>query len=378
MPLRNPRLLIPIWNDFVGKKYELQSNSVHLAKAINWLVESQNANQDGGSASQYAVKAWLDSYPETTGYIIPTFLKYSIYSGESEYVDKAIRMSDYLLDLQMTSGAFPGGKISVNGGAATIFNTGQILFGLCSIYKQTKEEKYLTSAVKAGDWMCEMQDEDGCWRKALSTAVDDIPHVYNVRAAWALLKLNEIQPNDRYVECNKKNVNWCLEQKNENHWFDKNAFYENSDPFTHNICYTLRGILESGIQLKNDDYIEEVKKSVDEMIKRINSDGSFAARFRSDWTSKDKFSCLTGDLQMAIILAKLYQLFENPEYKELMKKINLHNKTLQRTKGHPSICGAIKGAHPFWGKYCPYSFPNWATKFFVDALLMEEELKTAK
>ncbi|MBC8072612.1 MAG: hypothetical protein IAG13_30100, partial [Deltaproteobacteria bacterium] len=32
--------------------------------------------------------------------------------------------------------------------------------------------------------------------------------------------------------------------------------------------------------------------------------------------------------------------------------------------------GAIKGSHPIWGGYSPFTYPNWATKFFVDALLL--------
>ncbi len=30
--------------------------------------------------------------------------------------------------------------------------------------------------------------------------------------------------------------------------------------------------------------------------------------------------------------------------------------------------GAIRGSQPIWGQYSPFTYPNWATKFFVDAL----------
>jgi hypothetical protein len=33
------------------------------------------------------------------------------------------------------------------------------------------------------------------------------------------------------------------------------------------------------------------------------------------------------------------------------------------------VRGAIKGSQPVWGRYAPLTFPNWAAKFFVDALL---------
>jgi len=32
----------------------------------------------------------------------------------------------------------------------------------------------------------------------------------------------------------------------------------------------------------------------------------------------------------------------------------------------------VKGSHPFDGEYGRYEVLNWATKFFVDALLLDE------
>ena len=33
------------------------------------------------------------------------------------------------------------------------------------------------------------------------------------------------------------------------------------------------------------------------------------------------------------------------------------------------VRGAIAGSYPIWGRYAPLTFPNWATKFFIDALI---------
>jgi hypothetical protein len=35
-----------------------------------------------------------------------------------------------------------------------------------------------------------------------------------------------------------------------------------------------------------------------------------------------------------------------------------------------NVRGALPGSYPIWGKYEPFAFPNWATKFFADALMM--------
>ena len=51
-----------------------------LHEVIDWLCRAQDhsASADGGVARDYSlIHGWATSYPETTGYIIPTFLAYS-------------------------------------------------------------------------------------------------------------------------------------------------------------------------------------------------------------------------------------------------------------------------------------------------------------
>jgi hypothetical protein len=35
-----------------------------------------------------------------------------------------------------------------------------------------------------------------------------------------------------------------------------------------------------------------------------------------------------------------------------------------------NVRGAIKGSQPIWGGYATLSYPNWATKFFVDSVML--------
>src|SRR3979490_737652 len=105
-----------------------------LGFLIRWLLDAQRA--DGGIAAYYSLlKGYSDSYPEVTGYIIPTLFDYS----HSEYshstkdetatvaADRAIH---WLLSLQMPAGAFPGGLHGSSSDVQpSVFNTGQILHG---------------------------------------------------------------------------------------------------------------------------------------------------------------------------------------------------------------------------------------------------------
>ena len=38
------------------------------------------------------------------------------------------------------------------------------------------------------------------------------------------------------------------------------------------------------------------------------------------------------------------------------------------------IRGGISGSHPIWGEYMKYSYPNYAVKFFADAIMLQEEV----
>ena len=40
----------------------------------------------------------------------------------------------------------------------------------------------------------------------------------------------------------------------------------------------------------------------------------------------------------------------------------------------PAIDGALAGSYPIYGRYAPLQFPNWATKFLVDSLLLRERV----
>jgi hypothetical protein len=35
------------------------------------------------------------------------------------------------------------------------------------------------------------------------------------------------------------------------------------------------------------------------------------------------------------------------------------------------VRGALAGSAPIWGAYSRFEFPNWAAKFFADALMMD-------
>jgi hypothetical protein len=110
------------------------------------------------------VKGWGASYPETTGYIIPTFLHYADSMHLPDARHRAIQMADWEVEIQLPYGAVRSGMLGTRLGPA-VFNTGQVLSGWVSAYAATGDERYARSAVNAAEWLATIQDDDGAWRR---------------------------------------------------------------------------------------------------------------------------------------------------------------------------------------------------------------------
>ncbi|PYM33048.1 MAG: hypothetical protein DME15_12170, partial [Candidatus Rokuibacteriota bacterium] len=148
---------------------------------------------------------WLPPYPETTGYIIPTFLQYAAFSGEGGYVERALRMGDWEIEIQLPSGAIRGG-MGVNE-YPIVFNTGQVISGWTSLYGETGQKRFLEAAARAADWLVAIQDQDGKWSQH---TLKDIPHAYNTRVAWPLLEVYALTGVDKYYQAAESQILWAL------------------------------------------------------------------------------------------------------------------------------------------------------------------------
>jgi hypothetical protein len=125
--------------------------------------------------------------------------------------------------------------------------------------------------------------------------------------------------------------------------------------------------------LNEEKYIKASIRTSDELIKHISKNGRMPGRFDHNWQPSVKWSCLTGMAQMSIVWSKLFKYTGKTDYKKAYEKVNHFLKRTQDiTINNPGIKGGIKGSYPINGGYCPYRILNWATKFFIDALLLEE------
>ena len=99
------------------------------------------------------------------------------------------------------------------------------------------------------------------------------------------------------------------------------------------------------------------------------------ATLNEEWKSRDNYSCLTGDAQIAGIWLKIYKLTGDARFLNSALKLLDQVKATQCLNGrNSSIRGGIAGSYPLWGTYAPFNYPNWAAKFFADSLMLQESI----
>jgi DUF1680 family protein len=325
------------------------------------------------------VRGWLPPYPETTGYIIPTFLEYAERQGNDKYVERAVRMGDWETEIQLPTGAVRGG-MGIND-YPVIFNTGQVLQGWTALYRRTALQKYLDSAIRAGDWLTAVQDSDGKWVKH---AYHGVPTTYHSRVAWPLLELAQASGSSKYAKAAERHILWTLAQVQSDGWIENMGFELGRAPWTHTIAYTLEGIAECAVYLCGDvqkQCMDAVTMAMTRLMEKyeLGKDNPYGmprylpARFGPSWQPEADYSCLTGDAQISLIWLRLYQRTGDMRLLNAALKMIEQLKTRQNlTSRNAGIRGALPGSYPVWGKYHPFEYVNWAAKFFADALMTQQ------
>jgi glycosyltransferase involved in cell wall biosynthesis len=350
----------------------------HLDAAIDWLCRAQDACAEGGVSYGYHVRhGWMAAYPETTGYIIPTLFDCAQRTGKVDACghhlrDRAIGLARWLTRVQLDSGAIPGGTVLLFP-QPTVFNTGQVLDGWCRTLQETGAPEIRDAIRRAAAWLVSVLDDDGCWRRGLSPLTPKTPAVYNVRTASMLLRSGILLGDAAWRDAAIRNANWALTQQNPNGWFNNNCVADNVHPLTHTIGYTLEGLLNFAIQLGDERHLAAVMRTSDALLPRIRADGFIAGRFDAQWRPATTWNCLTGASQLAMVWFRLSRVTGDEKYASAARRVLDFVKGTQRigsrSLSEAGCVGGIKGSHPIWGHYEPFAYPNWATKFFADALI---------
>lgn len=357
----------------------------HLKAAIAWLKRAQDSNDSGGVAWGYRTRrpvrtarplGWISAYPETTGYIIPTMLRFSDLEGDEDCLHRAYRMAHWELSIQLADGGFQGGILGAQPVASTTFVTGQVLFGLSAAFKRFCEEPVRTAAIRGGEFLLSCLDETGRFVRGYSHFCAPGAKAYEVRTGLALAELGGILGDQRFVSSASRIADYALSRQQTNGWFRENDLDDHDQPLTHTIGYALEGLHGIGTEMGRSDCFAAVQRTLDQITPLIREDGFLAGRWHEDWSPAVSWACLTGSAQIAGVFLRMYRQTGMQKYYEAgLKLLGFVCFTQDLEVGVPGLDGGIRGSYPFDGDYGQWSVLNWGNKFFCDSVMDFLELR---
>ena len=349
------------------------SDEDHLLAAVAWLERAQDVTTDGGVCGRYKLASgWTSSYPETTGYIIPTFLQLRRALGADRFYDRAQRAVEFLLRLQLPDGGFPGGEVDQNRTEPSPFNTAQIMHGLQAWAAEAGDTRCVEALRKSGDWLCDHQDADGAWRKYFYGGTET---TYSAHLTCWLAEAGEFLREDRFLEAAHKHLDWVLRHfDSEHNWFDLCGFspedHQARCSVTHTIAYTIWGVLRTAEVLSHEGGQKAAAAAAWAALRRLELSRWLPGVLDYRWRGLANYACLTGNCQLALIWLHLYRKSGDPRLlNAAMKALDLVRRAQPMTDSNDGIRGGIAGSSPVWGDYISHAFPNWAAKYFIDACM---------
>jgi hypothetical protein len=308
----------------------------------------------------------LPPYRETTGYIIPTLLNLAQHFDRPDLASAAERLGEWLAEVQEPSGGFIEQELRQDT-KPIVFNTGQILHGFNAPILRRGRQDFVPHARRAGDFLVSSADETGSF---VRNEHYDMAHAYNVRSAWALLTLGRLLGEKTYENVALANADWTVAQQAANGFFNNNIFQPGRNANTHGIAYVLQGLIEIHCISRRESYLAAVRRAAERVVSIYVAKRHLASEIGENWGFLSSHLCLTGYAQLAIVFFRLYGLDGDTRY--LNTGVNLLDDvaaTQDVTSPGKRHYGGIKGSHPIYGRYAPLQYPNWATKFFIDAML---------
>lgn|SRR5215469_5235304 len=382
--LRGPQRILPLASRVVEDRLRITLHRHHLYSytttvrptdealrlLILWIRNAQRP--DGGIAAYYSLlNGYSASYPEVTGYLVPTLYDFACTTGDEKARVCGERATRWLQSLQMSSGAFPGG---LHGDKAqfSVFNTGQILQGLTRSYAETRNSQVLEAAVSAAEWLTHVQQEDGSWSGL--GAYQNIAHTYYIMVSWALAQLSESVEHDRYGMAAERNLDWVLAHAKPSGWIEGINLLGHPT-YLHFIAYVIQGLLECGMVRRRSDAIQAAANSAWVLLRKFETNKHLLGAYNADFKGGLKFTCLTGNAQMSCVWLRLFEVTKDLRYLNAALKVNEMLKELLPLGGGKGVLGGVSGSSPIWGAYQPMRYISWGGKFLADALILEQRLK---
>ena len=293
-------------------------------RAISWVKKNSIPNEGIINNSNQPI-----SYPEVTGYFIPSLLN----CGQTEL---AIRYAKWLCDIQKEDGSW----WDTYDKEPYIFDTGQILKGLIAVKRIGLDvDEHI---IKGCDWIISNMCQNGrlpainekVWGDG--SVLSELIHLYvlsPIRDAGILFNVR------KYNESVEKSLSYYISNNYE--------LILDFHLLSHFYSYIVEALIDLG----------ETKLATDAMrnVAKIQKESGLIPGYKNaNWV------CSTGLLQFALIWYRLGEF--NKGEKAFEYACKLQNETGGWFGSYPADTGIFDMPN-----YLPYSEISWAVKYYLDA-----------
>ena len=278
-------------------------------------------------------------------------------------------MGDWEQRIQGHDGGIMEGAMGTVPRRSVVFNTGMVLHGWLDLH-EAGIERYDDAAAGAARFLTGHLRADGTWDPRVEYA--GIPHTYNSRVALAMLRWARRASDEDVEAAARRQLDRVVARQRPNGWFDDCVFRPGMRPSTHGLAYTLRGLLESHLLLGEPAWLRAVEGASEVLIRKLEVLPRLAANYDEDWLPVAP--CVPhGNCPARRRVVAAVRGTDDPRW------LNAGLKAIEEAASHQeggpweSIHGALPGSFPVWGRYAPLQYPNWATKFLADSLMLYED-----
>lgn len=373
-------------------------NNYKICKSIDlglrWLLYSGIQNLNKKNRKSYgSFNAWYDlsnkkfsyNYSEISGYFV-TFMcfMYKV-TNKLEYLNRARKAANWLINKsQLNNGGFKClflidkrlNFLKKKELASYTFDNGVIINGLINLYKITKNKKYLYSATKCGDWICEkfvkknfelfpaynfkkkqiIQSEKSWSEKS---------GPYHTKVSMGLLNLYLVTRKTRYLEVAKKLNIAYLKHKTNYGDFKSTKSSTNFHPF----FYSLEGYWATSNIIKIKNLHKILRKSLKWYLTKLKNKKLPRLRINKKFYYNERIDIYAQTLRMISLLK-----INNDQLKiDIVEQI-LNYQTISKNK--------IENGSFSWGKYSDGKLSNhlnsWVTAFVLQSFLLLVNKKAKK
>lgn len=302
------------------------SLKISADKALGWV--RAHSVKDGGICVSNKNAA---SYPEVTGYFIPTLLQW----GEK---DLAVQYARWLISIQRPDGAFSGPGIA----APFAFDTGQAIRGLAAIASILPEAA--PALEKGCQWILRtassegrlaLPEDMGAWSLGARGHVNEAIHLYVLPGLTAA---SEVLNTSRYAAFARRSLDYYIAHCNLTNFLAPNMLL-------HFYCYIQEALFDLGA--------DDICRSGMKHLAEYQADSGFVPAYAGE-----RWVCTPGLIQAGLVWCKLQE------------EERAHG-ALRFAQLLQSPSGGFLGGIGEGATYFPKEELSWPIKFWLDALTLQ-------